>query len=420
MKRNPNSLAMACIFVLSLFFSTLSCSKDSELLAQVLQSPEEAVELENNSDGISPTNTVNEIQGQVNDSSLAIAPDPQKEGFTTTVSISGNQFFINGRPTYEGRYWQGNKIEGLLMNSRMVQGVFDDLNPDTSTLFKYPDTNTWHADRNTNEFVSAMQEWKNNGLLAFTLNLQGGSPTGYENSKPWLNSAFDSKGGLRPDYMDRLHRILTKADELDMVVILGYFYFGQDQVLENETAVINAVDNITQWILDQGFKNLLIEINNECDITAYNHAILRPARVHELINRVKQQQRNGYRLLVSTSYKGGAVPGQNVVQASDFILIHGNDVAQQSQMAKLITDTRNIIGAANKPIINNEDDHYNFGSATSNFQTSVESYVSWGFFDYRRQGEGFAEGYQSVPVDWGVNSTRKRDFFAKLKEITGF
>ena len=38
----------------------------------------------------------------------------------TVVAIKGNQFYINGKPTYEGRSWQGNKIEGLLMNSRMV------------------------------------------------------------------------------------------------------------------------------------------------------------------------------------------------------------------------------------------------------------------------------------------------------------
>ncbi|HQR33439.1 MAG TPA: hypothetical protein PLK30_11925, partial [Blastocatellia bacterium] len=37
----------------------------------------------------------------------------------TTVSIRGEQFFINGRPTYAGRRYKGMKIEGLLMNSRM-------------------------------------------------------------------------------------------------------------------------------------------------------------------------------------------------------------------------------------------------------------------------------------------------------------
>ena len=49
----------------------------------------------------------------------------------TTVSIEGDKFFINGKPTYEGRTWKGKKIEGLMMNSRMVQGIFDDFNPET-------------------------------------------------------------------------------------------------------------------------------------------------------------------------------------------------------------------------------------------------------------------------------------------------
>ena len=29
------------------------------------------------------------------------------------------------------------------------------------------------------------------------------------------------------------------------------------------------------------------------------------------------------------------------------------------------------------------------------------------------------EGYQSVPVNWGLSSERKRGFFKLLKEVTG-
>jgi len=50
----------------------------------------------------------------------------------------------------------------------------------------------------------------------------------------------------------------------------------------------------------------------------------------------------------------------------------------------------------------------------------VRSYASWGYFDYRFKGEGFQEGYQGVPTDWGINSSRKRGFFKLLKEITGY
>ena len=34
------------------------------------------------------------------------------------------------------------------------------------------------------------------------------------------------------------------------------------------------------------------------------------------------------------------------------------------------------------------------------------------------QGEGFDDGYQSVPVNWGLCSPRKKAFFEKLKEVT--
>jgi len=333
----------------------------------------------------------------------------------TRVSISGNQFFINEEPTYKGRYWKENKIEGLLLNSRMVQGIFDDLNPKTRDKFIYPDTKVWDANRNTNEFVSHMEEWRNNGLLAFTLNLQGGSPQGYGNSQ-WVNSAFDEKGELRTDYMTRLERILDKADELKMAVILGYFYFGQDQNLENEQAVINATDNITNWILDKGYKNILIEINNECNIE-YDHPILQPERVHELIKRVRNTKKYGYNLLVSTSYGGGTIPDSTVVMSSDYVLLHGNGLSKSSQITALIDATKKVIGTSVKPIVINEDDHFNFESDSCNFVTAVKAYVSWGYFDYRMKDEGFESGYQSVPVDWGINSERKKQFFKKLSEI---
>src|SRR5450755_3564263 len=71
----------------------------------------------------------------------------------TEVSISGEQFFLNGKPTYAGRTYQGLKIEGLLMNVRAVQAIFDDLNPETRGRWVYPDTGKWDAERNTSEFV---------------------------------------------------------------------------------------------------------------------------------------------------------------------------------------------------------------------------------------------------------------------------
>lgn len=418
---NHNIRIMSLLFFLSVVF--FSCSEEAELIIPEISLEEKTVSpliSEQNQDSIpSPKDTIVTIIEIDSTETFDLESSENKISAKTVLSIQGNQFYINGKPTYEGRYWNGKKIEGLLMNSRMVQGVFDDSNTNTQHEFAYPDTNIWDADRNTNEFIEAMPIWKNHGLLAFTLNLQGGSPTGYGNNLPWINSAFDSNGELKPAYLDRLKLILDKADELNMVVILGYFYFGQDQVLENETAVLNAVDNITNWILDSGYKNLLIEINNECDIL-YDHTILGPERVHELINRVKQIDKDGYRLLVSTSFRGTVVPNANVVMASDYILLHGNGISEPSKLLKLINDTRNVSGSDNKPIIINEDDHYNFDSNDYNFLSAIQGYASWGYFDYRKSGETFENGFQSMPADWGINSTRKKNFFSKLKEVTGY
>jgi hypothetical protein len=202
-----------------------------------------------------------------------------------------------------------------------------------------------------------------------------------------------------------------------MVVILGYFYFGQDERIKNEAAVIRAVDGATDWILEQGYQNVLVEINNECNVR-YDHAILQPDRIHELIRRVKNKKVKGRRLLVSTSYGGAIIPHPNVVQESDFLLLHGNGVKDPAKITEMVQKTRSVAGYRPMPIVFNEDDHFDFGQPMNNFVAATQAYASWGFFDYRMKDEGFDEGYQSVPVNWGISSARKRGFFEKLKEIT--
>ncbi len=211
------------------------------------------------------------------------------------MSIVEDAFHINGKPTYAGQSWKGTKIEGLLLNSRMVQATFDDLNSDTRETWAYPDTQRWDPDRNTNEFIEAMPTWRASGLLGMTLNLQGGSPQGYSKSQPWHNSAFREDGSIRPEYWERVKKVLMKADELGMVVILGYFYFGQDERILGESEVIRATDNATRALLEGGFRNVLVELNNECNVR-YDHAILKPDRIHELILRVKNTVLEGERL----------------------------------------------------------------------------------------------------------------------------
>ncbi len=360
--------------------------------------------------------------------SVSAAAPEQKPGVTaaggrsprTIVTIEDERFLINGKPTYAGRTWKGHKIEGLLLNARMVQGVFDDLNPETAGRWAYPDTGLWDPERNTREFLAAMPMWRRHGLLAFTINFQGGSPEGYSQQQPWINSAFRPDGTLRPKYLSRMEQVIDLADQLGMVVILGYFYFGQDQHLEDEAAVIRAVDNATRWVLGNGWRNVIIEIDNECNVAAYDHEILKPGRVHELIERVKSTAGDGYRLYVSTSYGGNAIPRENVVRAADFLLIHGNGVSDPKRIGEMVRLTRKVAGYSPKPILFNEDDHFDFDKPANNFVAAVSEYAGWGYFDFRMRGEtSFDEGFQSVPVNWTISSDRKAGFFNLLAEITG-
>jgi hypothetical protein len=336
----------------------------------------------------------------------------------------------------------------------MVQAIFDDENPITRIFWEYPDTGRWDAERNAKEFVSAMPTYRAQGLLGVSVNLQGGSPLGYyrpeavekklkilgieaseetvwaglpgKGSQPWQNSAFEAAGRLKQPYLERLTWVLDKADEEGMVVILGLFYQGQDERLQDEEAVRRAVREACTWILDQGYTNIVIEVNNECNIRRYEHEILQPHRVHELIEYAKGFTRDGRRLLVGTSYAAVfGLPDDPVMDASDFVLLHGNAVDDPQRIGEIIDDVRAMPSYRPMPVVFNEDDHFGFDQPENNFYATLSRHASWGYFD---PGEGaggkaffgnYVDGYQNPPVNWTINTQRRQAFFDLLREVTG-
>ena len=85
----------------------------------------------------------------------------------------------------------------------------------------------------------------------------------------------------------------------------------------------------------------------------------------------------------------------------------------------MVHQTRRVAGYRPMPVVFNEDDHFEFDKPRNNFTAAISAYASWGYFDYRMQNEGFDDGYQSVPVNWGISSPRKKAFFNLLSAITG-
>jgi len=83
----------------------------------------------------------------------------------------------------------------------------------------------------------------------------------------------------------------------------------------------------------------------------------------------------------------------------------------------MVRQARAVPGYTPKPILFNEDDHFDFEKPENNFLAAVGESASWGYFD---PGESnYTDGYQCPPVNWGINTERKHAFFRLLAEITG-
>ncbi|HEX2027141.1 MAG TPA: hypothetical protein VHF25_04000 [Nitriliruptorales bacterium] len=335
---------------------------------------------------------------------------PPGAGATTfpSVSIAGTEFLVDGEVTYPGT-----AAQGLLLNARMVNAAFDDENPATVGRWAYPDTGRWDADRNVREFVTALPSYAAHGLQAVTINMQGGNPVpgcSCRASHDWITTAFTTNGSLKAAWLERLDLAIRAAADNGLVVILGIFYAGQDQRVVGESAVVRAVDNATDWVLDQGYTNVLIEIANETNNVQHDHNIIK-RRVHELIARV--QQRSQGRLLVSTGFTGGTIPPDEVVGQADFVLVHGN--GQDAAGIRRMVDTIRASSAYRqdpKPIVFNED-----STQLGNLHAAVAAGASWGYYD--KGNNDYENGFQAPPVEWAINTTPKRQFFGAVAEYAG-
>lgn len=296
----------------------------------------------------------------------------------TTVSIDGTHFKINGELTYHEFQPEAH---GRLMNVRMVNSTFSDENPTTR-----PDD--FDPDEKTKAFIASMDEYRSKGILAFTLNLQGGMP-GYEGA---INSAFHPDGQLKSDYLVRVSRVIEAADERGMVIILGIFYQRQDQILKDREAVIKATRNAASWLAQKGYQNVMVEISNEYRHSGFDHPILLEEDGQVLLMEAVRSQ--APHLLVSTSGMGDARFHEKLARSADFILIHGNTTDPEEYPAKI-----EALKGFEKPIVFNEDwcfsdDTRGIPDAITKLGAAFNSGASWGIMNQKRN--------QTYPFHFGI------------------
>lgn len=299
----------------------------------------------------------------------------------TKIAFQNTNWYLNDQITYPGA-----PAEGLLMNVRMVNATFEDRN-----------RKDFDPDTNTDAFIAHIPHYYAHGIRAFTLCLQGGMPN-YEGA---LNSAYHSDGSLRPDYLDRVSRVIRASDQQGIAIILGCYYQRQDQVLENADAIRQGVINTVHWISKLKFTNVMMEVANEYAHRGFTHDIIRdPEGQAELIHLAKKAAPE---LIVTTSGMGSGRMAQIVAEAADFLIIHFNNTDIED-----VPDRIDALKHFEKPILCNEDTKINARGAEV-ARLCVQHRCSWGLMRSRvNQSYPFVfEGAKDDPQT-----------YASLKELT--
>jgi hypothetical protein len=298
------------------------------------------------------------------------------------------------RKTYSEKGFRP-EAAGRLMNLRIAQAITHD-----EWLTEAP----FDPEANTGRVIAALDAYKEHGILAISVSLQGAN-SGYEMTgnikrakdaklgpaKGALNSAFQPDGSLREAWMRRLLRLSRELDRRGMILDLMYFYQGQDEVLENSEAIQRATRNATDWLIDNNCRNVIVEIANEHDVTAYDHDRYIHREMGRLIElaRSRFRERNAtFRLPISASTGGGMPVFEGVRDHGDLVIIHGNGrtpAEKRKRVAELAADPQ-MPG----PIHMNEDNNgrdttpENLLQELASCDAVFGSGGSWGYMPWRQ------------------------------------
>ena len=298
---------------------------------------------------------------------IALVNTGCKSSYTTKVTARGDQWYFNDQIIN-----MGSPAEGLLMNVRMVNSVFEDRSTQLSII-----TPNFNSKTNSNDFISMIPEYLSNGVNAFTISLQGGSP-GYEGA---INTAFNADGSLRKKYLDRVEKVIRACDARNAVVILSCFHQSQhshSSSLKGKEEIKKALVNVVNWIRERKFTNVLLEITNEYNNGGFKNWpdgewFSSEQGQNELIMMAKRLYPS---LMVSTSGMGDGTFSPLLTKELDFFIIHFNNTDIEDIPIKI-----EELKKYGKPIICNEDDKLKNKGAIA-MALSVLHGCGWGYMNY--------------------------------------
>lgn len=319
----------------------------------------------------------------------------------TTLSVTGETFRINDRLTYSEVPGSKASVQGLLMNARFIQGIFDD--KDGRGRFARFGFQEYDPEAQTNRLVEALPEWYGYGLRAFTVGLQGGGPVFTIEDWTTINNNPFSEDGKSIDiaYWNRLERLLSAADSLGMVVIVSFFYQAQAPRMRDGEAIRNAVTTASALLKDSGYSNVIIEVANEYNVGHFSlHPLINTSEGMAYLISLAREASGG--LPVGASLGGGRV-AKEVAVASDVILIHANNMTRQ-EYYNMLKELR--AWGLNKPIVCNED-----SPCVSQLSVAFDTGTSWGYYNNLTK--------QEPPTNWTVTPGEDYFFARRLAEGVG-
>lgn len=231
--------------------------------------------------------------------------------------------------TYDGGPYRG-KTKGALLLVNAVHGLFDDA---------WLTERDFDPDANTDALIAALDLYKAHGALGVFVSLQGSDRPYPESSgiarsgraedgkaKGSRVSAFLPNGDLDPAWMARLERLLTATDKRGMIVCLTYFTPVQDEALESDQAIVTAARNMTQWLIDKDFRNVIVNIADRWDAQGmWDHGDFVQRNVANLIVDNRDLFNHAEFTLPIGAAGGEALSYPNsLAKVCDVVLVHGN------------------------------------------------------------------------------------------------
>jgi hypothetical protein len=274
--------------------------------------------------------------------------------------------------TYSGPEYR-RQAQGKLMNLRIGQALFED------------------------EASESLDYYKRHGVLMVNISLQEGNPDA-------LANAFHPDGSLKPECMARLEKLLRAADQRGMVVGLGCLDFAQDETFETPDAIRSALRNVTDWLIEKKFRNVILDIANEWDGHGWDFDTYVPQHLMQLMEDVRdrfQKRHTDYALPVGSSSDGRMNYPDSLSKAVDLVLLHANSCPADCK-ARRVNELKDAPG----PILMTADNNGVDASPESlarelaSCNVMFEKAAGWGFvpsLPFRSLPEEPAEFHGSMP-----------------------